>query len=283
MADSPQPVFDKAEMIFAAGPVVTFQWVAAADWPVEYVSPNIAQFGYSPQDMISGVVPYASIVHPDDLERVAQEVGAHSEAGADYFEQEYRIVCADGRVVWTYDFTRIIRDADGTITHYVGYVMDNTRHKEAMDEQARLQQQVIDAQQEALKELSAPVIPVMERIIVMPLIGGIDSLRARDITRALLGGITEYRARIVILDITGVPLVDSGVAEHLNKTIMAARLKGARAIVTGISDAVAETIIDLGIDWQEVQTVRDLQTGLMVALEEVGISLSRQKDAGNVP
>jgi rsbT co-antagonist protein RsbR len=72
----------------------------------------------------------------------------------------------------------------------------------------------------------------------------------------------------VILDITGVPVVDSGVAAYLNKTVQAARLKGARTIVTGISDVVAETIVDLGIDWSGIETLRDLQTGLRAALQE---------------
>jgi GAF domain-containing protein/anti-anti-sigma regulatory factor len=146
----------------------------------------------------------------------------------------------------------------------------------AQAESLRLQQEVIAAQKEALRELSTPIIPVIDRIIVMPLIGSIDSMRARDITRVLLAGIREHRAKVVILDITGVPLVDSGVVSHLNKTIQAARLKGARTIVTGISDAVAETIVDLGIDWGGVETVADLQTGLIIALESLGINLTKQ-------
>jgi rsbT co-antagonist protein RsbR len=137
-------------------------------------------------------------------------------------------------------------------------------------ERERLQQEVIEAQKRAIQELSTPVIPVMERILVMPLIGSIDTMRARDITRRLLAGIREHRAKAVILDITGVPIVDSGVADHLNKTIQAARLKGARTIVTGISDAVAETIVDLGIDWGSVETLSDLQTGLRIALAKMG-------------
>jgi DNA-binding LacI/PurR family transcriptional regulator/anti-anti-sigma regulatory factor/putative methionine-R-sulfoxide reductase with GAF domain len=134
------------------------------------------------------------------------------------------------------------------------------------EESARLQQEVIEAQKRAIQELSTPIIPVMEHVIVMPLIGSIDTMRARDVTRRLLAGIREHRARVVILDITGVPIVDSGVAAYLNKTIQAARLKGARAIVTGVSDAVAETIVDMGIDWSGIETVADLQTGLRAAL-----------------
>jgi DNA-binding LacI/PurR family transcriptional regulator/anti-anti-sigma regulatory factor len=150
-------------------------------------------------------------------------------------------------------------------------------------ERERLQQEVIEAQQRAIQELSTPIIPVLEGVIILPLIGSIDSLRARDITRALLGGIGRHGARVVILDVTGVPLVDSGVANHLNKTVQAARLKGARTIVTGISEAVAETIVDLGIDWSRIETMSDLQTGLRAVLtglkrKERGTTQIRQGD-----
>jgi anti-anti-sigma regulatory factor len=133
-------------------------------------------------------------------------------------------------------------------------------------ERERLQQEVIEAQKRVIAELSTPVIPVLAGVIVMPLIGNIDSLRARDITRALLAGISQHRARVVIIDVTGVLLVDSGVANYLNKTIQAAQLKGARTIVTGISETVAETIVDLDIDWSYIETMTDLQTGLHAVL-----------------
>jgi anti-anti-sigma regulatory factor len=156
---------------------------------------------------------------------------------------------------------------------------ETAERERAQAESLHLQQEVIEAQQRAIRELSTPVIPVMETprggIIIMPLIGRIDSMRARDITRALLAGIREQRAKVVILDITGVPLVDSGVASHLNKTIQAARLKGARTIITGISDAVAETIVDMGIDWSGVDTLSNLRTGLVIALNSLGIKLTR--------
>ncbi|MBN1286000.1 MAG: XylR N-terminal domain-containing protein [Anaerolineae bacterium] len=134
----------------------------------------------------------------------------------------------------------------------------------------RIQEEIIKAQKQVLQELMTPIIPVVEGIIIMPLVGSIDSSRAREITRALLAGISTHRAKVVILDVTGVAVIDSGVADHLNKTIQAARLKGARTIITGISDAVAETVVDLGIDWGEVDTLRDLQTGLVTALAGMG-------------
>lgn len=137
---------------------------------------------------------------------------------------------------------------------------------------ARLQQEIIATQRETLKKLSTPIIPVIDRVIVLPLIGHVDAVRAKDITRALLAGISTHRAKVVILDITGVPLVDSGVAAHLDKAIQAARLKGARTIITGISDAVAEALVDLGLDWSKLETRRDLQTGLLAALRSLGIN-----------
>jgi anti-anti-sigma regulatory factor/putative methionine-R-sulfoxide reductase with GAF domain len=148
---------------------------------------------------------------------------------------------------------------------------------QAQEENLQLQQEVIEAQQRAIRELSTPIIPILEGVIVMPLIGSIDTMRARDVTRGLLAGIREHRARVVILDITGVPIVDSGVAAYLNKTIQAARLKGARTIVTGISDAVAETIVDLGIDWSGIETVADLQTGLRAAMQTRAMGETRRR------
>lgn len=147
-----------------------------------------------------------------------------------------------------------------------GITRDITQSKEAEAERHRLQEQIIHAQQVALRELSTPIIPIVDRIIVIPLIGAIDTNRARDITRSLLSGINRHRAKVVILDITGVAMVDSEVAGYLDKTVQAARLKGAHTIITGISDAVAETIIDLGINWSNIETLSDLQTGLTVAL-----------------
>ncbi len=120
--------------MFIGGPTVVFKWIAREGWPVEYVSPNVlCQFGYTVEDFTSGKVLYADIVHPDDLERVAGEVRNHSESGVPSFEQEYRIVRADGEYRWLYDFTVVKRDDSGNITHYQGYVHDITERKRAED------------------------------------------------------------------------------------------------------------------------------------------------------
>jgi rsbT co-antagonist protein RsbR len=151
-----------------------------------------------------------------------------------------------------------------------------TERQQAEVERVKLQQELVQAQQQLIAELSTPIIPLIEGIVVLPLIGSIDTMRARDITRSLLAGISQHRAKIVIVDITGVPMVDSGVASHLHKTIQAAQLKGAQTIVTGVSEAVAETIVDLGIDWSHIETLANLQIGMVAALDRLGLSLQRR-------
>jgi PAS domain S-box-containing protein len=175
----------------------------------------------------------------------------------------------DGKTTQLATTAQLVMDAAGRPEFLEGTVEDITRRKQLEAEREQLQQEVIEVQKQALRELSTPIIPIMDRIIIMPLIGSIDTMRAKDITRSLLAGIREHRAKVVILDITGVPIVDSGVANHLNKTIQAARLKGASTIITGVSNAVAETIVDLGIDLSDIETVIDLQTGLRAALAKM--------------
>ncbi|MBN1487616.1 MAG: STAS domain-containing protein [Anaerolineae bacterium] len=189
---------------------------------------------------------------------------------------DYPFKTLKGNDRWVQHDSYVVKDPDTGEELVQAVIRDITAQKKAEQERERLQHEIIEAQQRAIQELSTPIIPVMERIIVMPLVGSIDSLRAKDLMRALLAGISQYRAKVVILDVTGVPIVDTGVVNHLNKTVQAAHLKGTRTIVTGISDAVAETIVDLGIDWTGVDTLADLRTGLIAALDSLGIKLVKK-------
>jgi rsbT co-antagonist protein RsbR len=214
----------------------------------ELVGKNLSMF-HTEEQIQQEVIPFNNLV---------MEKGSHQD------EMGHRR--KDGTTFPTWMAVALLTDEDGNPAGLAGTMRDITEQKQVEEERARFQQSLIDAQQAALRELSTPIIPIMEGIIIMPLIGTIDSNRALAITRALLAGISTYRAKAVILDVTGVPIIDSGVADHLNKTIQAARLKGAQAIITGISSEIAEAIVDLGINWHEVDTLRDLQTGLVVAL-----------------
>jgi rsbT co-antagonist protein RsbR len=489
-----------------SGPVILFRWVASEGWPVAYVSPNIDRLGYSADDFLTGRVPYPTIVYPDDLERVAAEVAQYTAEGRTSFEQDYRIVNAAGEVRWVYDYTTIVRDDQGAVTHYLGYLLDITERKQqeselnltrftidntvdqvywiapdgkivyinnaactslgytrdellamsipdidphaprekwpairervqqagsltfeslhrckdgtefpveivasylffdnqdyicafarditarkqqeselrifkeladnALDsiamarldntityanaafqamsgrgesvygmsvedlyppdmlayvekhvapvliaegawqgeleivrpdgkrlvaqnslftirdetgqpvqmanllrditeqkhqeaERQLLQQQVIDAQRNALRELSTPLIPISDNVVIMPLIGTIDSQRAQQIMEALLDGVAQHQASLVILDITGVSMVDTQVAQTFIQSAQAVRLLGAQVMLTGIQPQIAQTLVHLGVDLSGIITQGSLQAGIAAAL-----------------
>jgi rsbT co-antagonist protein RsbR len=123
-------------------------------------------------------------------------------------------------------------------------------------------ERVIREQQDAIRELSTPVLEVRPRLLILPIIGVLDSQRARQLTEQLLGAIQSRRAKLVVIDITGVASIDVEVANHLVQTVEAARLMGASAIVTGLSSTIAQTLVDLGVDLSMLQTVGDLRGGL---------------------
>lgn len=144
-------------------------------------------------------------------------------------------------------------------------------------------ERIIREQQAAIRELSTPVLRVRDRLLILPIIGGLDSQRARQLTQQLLSAIRETRARMVVIDITGVGMIDLTVANHLVQTVEAARLMGARAIITGLSSEVAQTLVDLGVDLSMMQTVGDLQGGLEEAERLLGYTVIRVEDVPRVP
>jgi rsbT co-antagonist protein RsbR len=140
-------------------------------------------------------------------------------------------------------------------------------------------ERIIREQQAAIRELSTPVLRVRDRLLILPIIGGLDTQRARQLTQQLLSAIRETRAKMVVIDITGVGMIDLTVANHLVQTVEAARLMGARAIITGLSSEVAQTLVDLGVDLSMMQTVGDLQGGLEEAERLLGYTVTRAEGA----
>ncbi|HCY61346.1 MAG TPA: transcriptional regulator [Oxalobacteraceae bacterium] len=136
-------------------------------------------------------------------------------------------------------------------------------------------ERTIGAQQDAIKELSTPVLPFRPGILILPIVGLIDSFRANQLTEQLLLAIRQNRAKIVVLDITGVPYVDSRVASHLVQTVEAARLMGAKAIVSGVSPEIALTMVSIGADLGRVETVGDMQSGIERAEQLSGYQMVR--------
>src|SRR6478609_4896094 len=142
----------------------------------------------------------------------------------------------------------------------------NTVAVSFVDERER----IIRQQQEAIRELSTPVLQVRERLLILPIIGVLDGQRARQLTEQLLRGIRDNRAKVVVIDITGVPTIDSTVANHLVQTVEASRLMGASVIITGLSSEIAQTLVTIGVDLSKMNAVGDLQGGIEEAERLLG-------------
>ncbi len=143
---------------------------------------------------------------------------------------------------------------------------DITSFKRAEEENRRLQEEIIKVQGETLQALSTPLLPIGKGVVVMPLIGHIDSGRASRVLETLLDGIAAHRASSVILDVTGVPMVDADVASSLVKTAFAARLLGASVILTGVQPKMAQTLVALDVDLTGVMTEGTLESGIARAM-----------------
>ena len=142
----------------------------------------------------------------------------------------------------------------------------------------KAREEVIMRQQQDLLELSTPVVKLWDRVLALPLIGTLDSQRTQVVMETLLQQIVQDGAEVAIIDITGVPTVDTLVAQHLLKTVTAARLMGADCIISGIRPSTAQTIVHLGVDLQDVMTKATLADAFRIALSRMGLKVAARKD-----
>ena len=172
----------------------------------------------------------------------------------------------DGEIVQCYVSSFLIKHSDDDSGVIASVVRDLTEQQRAEQERMRLQEQVIAAQQAALRELSTPLIPIADGVVAMPLIGSIDSGRAQMVVEELLSGVATNRASTAIVDITGVPVVDTQVAGALVRAAQAVELLGARVLLTGIRPEVAQTLVGIGVNLGSIITRSTLQDGITFAL-----------------
>jgi GAF domain-containing protein/anti-anti-sigma regulatory factor len=171
-----------------------------------------------------------------------------------------------------FDLMRLIGSQVAAATQSAWLLEETQRSLEKLQAAYETQDQLT----QTVRELTTPVVQIWEDILVLPLVGHIDSVRATRIMEDLLGGIVRYQAEVVILDITGVPVVDTSVANYLLQTVKAAGMLGAKSILVGISGRIAQTLINIGIDLSEVETHSNLQAGIEHALSLVGQAISPQ-------
>ncbi len=176
----------------------------------------------------------------------------------------------DGRSLVVSSRWVLRRDAKGQPDAVLEIGTDITERRQAEEAEARRQQEIIRAQALAIEELSTPLIPIAEEILVMPLIGMMDSARAQQVMHSLLSGLAANRGKFAILDITGVPVVDTAVANALLKAAQAARLLGTEVILTGIRPEVAQTLVHIEANLSNLTTCGTLQAGIAYALARRG-------------
>jgi rsbT co-antagonist protein RsbR len=146
---------------------------------------------------------------------------------------------------------------------------------------AATRESVIAEQADTLLELSTPVVKIWDGVVAVPLVGTLDSARTQVVMESLLQALVETSSEHAIIDITGVGAVDTQVAQHLLKTVQAARLLGAECIISGIRPQIAQTVVGLGIDFGDISTKSSLADALLLALRESGLDIVERDGAGN--
>lgn len=224
-------------------------------------------------------VTITDFIAPEERAAVQQEAGpsiratGHWHGRIPYLRPNGTIWQADASVF-------LVFDAGAPIGQAI-ILRDATEQIRNEQERAVLQEQVIAAQQAALRELSTPIIPLTDDVVVMPLIGTIDSNRAQQVIETLLAGVVANRATTAILDITGVQVVDTQVANALLRAAQAVKLLGARVVLTGIRPEIAQTLVGLGLDLSGIVTRATLQSGIAFALagQAIGADPKRKDNA----
>lgn len=189
----------------------------------------------------------------------------------------YSRIAKDGSVVWIQGSYCPLFDVDGKPFKVVKFARDITteveqaRHLREAMEQAEQAVQVREALHQSLQEMSTPVIPIWDGILLLPLVGIVDSMRTADVMNKSLNMIAETRAEIFVLDISGVASVDTGVANQLTKITRATQFMGCEAIISGVSPAIARTMVELGVSTTEMRTTATLRNALEYALRKIGV------------
>jgi len=223
--------------------------------------------GYEPGELAGNLDSWATNIHPDDLPMVNQHLQEYMTGRINIYAIEHRLRRKDGGWQWILARGKIIaRDEAGQPLRMTGTITDIAAQKQAEAEREALQQQIIYAQQDRLRKLSTPLIPISDNVMIMPLIGTIDSQRAQLVLERLLDGVAQHQADLVILDITGVTVVDTQVAQALIRAAQAVKLLGAQVMLTGIQPPIAQTLVHLGIDLSGIITHGTLQAGIASAL-----------------
>lgn len=238
-----------------------WEWDIARD-KITWSDSLLTTYGVNRTNFAGTLDAYMQLIHEDDRGMVSERVEqAFAKQEPAYFI-EHRLVRPDGEIRFLMAHGYLFRDATGKPYRLCGIVQDVTEQQRKEEARAAMQQQIIDAQRENLRQLGAPIIPLAANTLAMPLIGTLTPERAMIVTETLLHAVTERGAEFVILDVTGVPAVDTDVADGLLRVAQAVRLLGAEVALTGMQPGVARALVELGVDMSAFVTKADLQGGI---------------------
>jgi rsbT co-antagonist protein RsbR len=232
-----------------------------------YLNPaGLRMVGLSPDELVQTTM--LEYVAPDERDWFAREVlPVIMQEGFWHGELHFRNFQTDALIPSDYNAFLVRNPQTGEQLGIACVARDISDQKRAEAERTALQEQVIEAQRAAIRELSTPLMPLADGVVAIPLVGTIDSGRAQQIMETLLDGVSQHQARVAILDITGVQVVDTQIANTLVQAAQAVRLLGASVVITGIRPDVAQTLVHLGVDLGHIVTRGSLQGGIAYALD----------------
>ena len=212
--------------------------------------------GYSPEQLVQ--LRFQDITHADDLEIDLELLGKTLRGEIPRYQLKKRFIHRNGTIVDVLLHVALVRDASGAPAHFMSQLLDMTEQKRAYE--------ALRTNEERLRQLSTPLVPIRDDVVAMPLIGAIDPGRADRVLEVLLAGISGGRVRVAILDVTGVVDLDEQVAGALVRTGHAVRLLGAQMVLSGIRAEVARTLVEIGADLSGIVTCANLQAAITYAL-----------------
>jgi PAS domain S-box-containing protein len=236
--------------------------IVALDGHLRYANPAFKQFlGYGEATIGMHMTEFRPNAQQSELQQVMQQIHAQGVwRGRQVYQKQ------NGESFAAHVAAFLIYNEQAQPYALMGIHRDMTEQDQQEYERTALQQQLIDAQQNAIRQLSSPLLPLTDSVIALPLIGAIDSRRAQQVMETLLEGVVQYQAEVALIDITGIEVVDTQVAQALMRAAQAVRLLGAQVILTGIQPQIAQTLVHLGVDLREITAFGSLQAGIAAVL-----------------
>jgi PAS domain S-box-containing protein len=229
--------------------------------------------GYDAAEVIG---QHFSLFYPkDDIDRGKPELELRMATEQGRFEDEGWRVRKDGSQFWANVIVTALREEDGTVRGFGKVTRDLTERKQAEEANAQRAAAVaLSRQAQEILEIATPVVRVWDGVILAPIIGLLDSQRTQQLMEKLLQGIVDTGSTVALVDITGVPAIDTQTARHLVESVAAVRLIGADVILTGVRPAIAQTLVHLGVDLTGITTRGSLAAGLRAALESLNLHVA---------